>query len=60
MAEQEFIETGYICSVHGLQGEVRVKTATDFPELRFCQVERFKKMNNNAYAIIFYLNLFLL
>nr|GLL30268.1 uncharacterized protein LOC109173428 isoform X2 [Ipomoea trifida] len=38
--ESEFVETGYICSVHGLQGEVRVKTATDFPELRFCKPGR--------------------
>ncbi|XP_075481676.1 uncharacterized protein LOC142522282 [Primulina tabacum] len=30
-----FIETGYISGVHGLQGEVRVKPSTDFPDLRF-------------------------
>ncbi|KAL3616951.1 hypothetical protein CASFOL_039345 [Castilleja foliolosa] len=30
-----FIETGYIFGVHGLQGEVRVKPNTDFPDLRF-------------------------
>ncbi|KAL0363530.1 UNVERIFIED_CONTAM: Ribosome maturation factor RimM [Sesamum calycinum] len=30
-----FVETGYIYGVHGLQGEVRVKPSTDFPELRF-------------------------
>lgn len=40
MPEPGFVETGYICSVHGLQGEVRVKTATDFPELRFCKPGR--------------------
>lgn len=34
----EFVEIGYICSVHGLQGEVRVKPRTDFPELRFSKV----------------------
>lgn len=33
----EFVEIGYICSVHGLQGEVRVKPRTDFPDLRFSQ-----------------------
>ncbi|KAG9447502.1 hypothetical protein H6P81_013630 [Aristolochia fimbriata] len=33
--ESEFIEIGYICNVHGLQGELRVKPTTDFPELRF-------------------------
>ncbi|XP_047338045.1 uncharacterized protein LOC124941739 isoform X2 [Impatiens glandulifera] len=33
--ESEFIETGYISGVHGLQGEVRVKPKTDFHELRF-------------------------
>ncbi|KAL6546432.1 hypothetical protein OROMI_022153 [Orobanche minor] len=30
-----FVETGYICGVHGFQGEVRVKPSTDFPDLRF-------------------------
>ncbi|KZV15868.1 hypothetical protein F511_29328, partial [Dorcoceras hygrometricum] len=30
-----YVETGYISGVHGLQGEVRVKPSTDFPELRF-------------------------
>uniref|UniRef100_A0A7N1A3Z8 16S rRNA processing protein RimM n=4 Tax=Kalanchoe fedtschenkoi TaxID=63787 RepID=A0A7N1A3Z8_KALFE len=30
-----FVEIGYISSVHGLQGEVRVKSMTDFQELRF-------------------------
>lgn len=34
-----FIQTGYIYGVHGLQGEVRVKPSTDFPELRFSKVE---------------------
>ncbi|KAA8519569.1 hypothetical protein F0562_013807 [Nyssa sinensis] len=38
--ESEFIEIGYICSVHGLQGEVRVKSSTDFPELRFSKPGR--------------------
>ncbi|XP_068658394.1 uncharacterized protein [Aristolochia californica] len=33
--ESEFIEIGYICNVHGLQGELRVRPTTDFPELRF-------------------------
>ncbi|OVA02076.1 UTP--glucose-1-phosphate uridylyltransferase [Macleaya cordata] len=33
--ESEFIEIGYICNVHGLQGELRVKPTTDFAELRF-------------------------
>ncbi|CAA0832371.1 16S rRNA processing protein RimM family [Striga hermonthica] len=32
-----FVETGYIFGVHGLQGEVRVKPNTDFPELRFSE-----------------------
>ncbi|CAN4105742.1 unnamed protein product [Withania somnifera] len=35
-----FVETGYIYSVHGLQGEVRVKATTDFPELRFSEPGR--------------------
>ncbi|MQM09563.1 hypothetical protein Taro_042436 [Colocasia esculenta] len=36
----EFIEVGYISSVHGLKGEVRVKPRTDFPELRFAEPGR--------------------
>ncbi|KAH9627375.1 hypothetical protein KSS87_001214 [Heliosperma pusillum] len=32
--ELEFVEIGYISDVHGLQGEVRVKHNTDFPEMR--------------------------
>lgn len=35
--ESEFVEVGYISSVHGLQGEIRVKPNTDFPELRFAE-----------------------
>ncbi|KAF8408971.1 hypothetical protein HHK36_005041 [Tetracentron sinense] len=38
--ESEFIEIGYICNVHGLQGELRVKPSTDFPELRFAEPGR--------------------
>ncbi|GMP73955.1 hypothetical protein CsSME_00031523 [Camellia sinensis var. sinensis] len=38
--EPGFVEIGYICSVHGLQGEVRVKPNTDFPELRFSKPGR--------------------
>ncbi|XP_061362563.1 uncharacterized protein LOC133306282 [Gastrolobium bilobum] len=30
-----FVEIGYISSVHGLQGEIRVKSISDFPQLRF-------------------------
>lgn len=37
-AEPGFVEIGYISSVHGLEGEVRVKSSTDFPELRFSKV----------------------
>ncbi|BAT73560.1 hypothetical protein LR48_Vigan01g038000 [Vigna angularis] len=33
--ELGFVNIGYISSVHGIQGEIRVKPATDFPELRF-------------------------
>ena len=36
--ESRFVEIGYISSVHGLQGEVRVKSSTAFPELRFGEV----------------------
>ncbi|KAI3800701.1 hypothetical protein L1987_28795 [Smallanthus sonchifolius] len=35
--ESQFVEIGYISSVHGLQGEVRVKPNTDFPEMRFSE-----------------------
>ncbi|PIA41407.1 hypothetical protein AQUCO_02200075v1 [Aquilegia coerulea] len=35
--EPEFIEVGYISKLHGIQGELRVKPNTDFPELRFGQ-----------------------
>lgn len=38
--ESQFVEIGYISSVHGLQGEVRVKPNTDFPELRFSEPGR--------------------
>ena len=37
--DSQFVEIGYISSVHGLQGEVRVKPNTDFPELRFSEVQ---------------------
>lgn len=36
--ELGFVNIGYISSVHGIQGEIRVKPATDFPELRFATV----------------------
>lgn len=39
-SDSEFVEVGYISSVHGLQGEVRVKPSTDFPDLRFSKVEK--------------------
>ncbi|KAE8696444.1 mitochondrial import inner membrane translocase subunit TIM50-like [Hibiscus syriacus] len=35
-----FVEIGYISSVHGLQGELCIKSNTDFPELRFCKAGR--------------------
>ncbi|XP_076939991.1 uncharacterized protein LOC143608998 [Bidens hawaiensis] len=38
--DSQFVEIGYISSVHGLQGEVRVKPSTDFPELRFSEPGR--------------------
>ncbi|KAK9268194.1 hypothetical protein L1049_010637 [Liquidambar formosana] len=38
--ESEFIEIGYISGVHGLQGEIRIKHNTDFPELRFSKPGR--------------------
>ncbi|KAL8192239.1 hypothetical protein R6Q57_027906 [Mikania cordata] len=38
--ESQFVEIGYISSAHGLQGEVRVKPNTDFPEMRFSEPGR--------------------
>lgn len=35
-----FVNIGYISSVHGLQGEIRVKPNTDFPDLRFSKPGR--------------------
>ncbi|XP_074569417.1 LOW QUALITY PROTEIN: uncharacterized protein LOC141826060 [Curcuma longa] len=34
--ECEFVQVGYISSIHGIKGEVRVTPMTDFPEIRFC------------------------
>ncbi|XP_021764162.1 uncharacterized protein LOC110728807 isoform X1 [Chenopodium quinoa] len=31
----DFVEIGYVSNVHGLDGEIRVKHNTDFPDLRF-------------------------
>lgn len=39
-SESEFVEIGYLSSVHGLQGEIYVKPSTDFPELRFSKPGR--------------------
>lgn len=39
-SQLQFVEIGYISSVHGLQGEVRVKPNTDFPEMRFSEPGR--------------------
>ncbi|ERN02797.1 uncharacterized protein LOC18430919 isoform X1 [Amborella trichopoda] len=38
--DSDFIQIGYICNVHGLKGELRVKPTTDFPELRLAQPGR--------------------
>lgn len=34
----DFVEIGYVSDVHGLEGEIRVKHNTDFPDLRFATV----------------------
>ncbi|XP_061995634.1 uncharacterized protein LOC133713615 [Rosa rugosa] len=39
-AESGFGSVGYVANVHGLQGEIRVKPSTDFPELRFAEPGR--------------------
>lgn len=39
------VEIGYISSVHGLQGEICVKSSTDFPELRFSRVKHILTIN---------------
>lgn len=36
--EPGFVNIGYVSSVHGLHGEIRVKPSTDFPQLRFSTV----------------------
>lgn len=33
----DFVEVGYVSDVHGLEGEIRVKHNTDFPDLRFAK-----------------------
>ncbi|XP_062012831.1 uncharacterized protein LOC133729338 isoform X1 [Rosa rugosa] len=38
--ESGFVSVGYVANVHGLQGEIRVKPSTDFPELRFAEPGR--------------------
>ncbi|XP_050367495.1 uncharacterized protein LOC126785875 [Argentina anserina] len=38
--ESGFVSVGYVANVHGLQGEIRVKPTTDFPELRFAEPGR--------------------
>ena len=35
LEESDFVDIGYISDVHGLQGEIRVKHNTGFPNLRF-------------------------
>lgn len=35
LESEGFVDIGYISSIHGLQGEIRVKPTTDFPQLRF-------------------------
>ncbi|XP_062096873.1 uncharacterized protein LOC133802552 [Humulus lupulus] len=48
-----FVEVGYICNVHGLQGETRVKPSTDFPELRFSKPgRRWLKQQNSGREVI--------
>ncbi|KAK8957315.1 hypothetical protein KSP39_PZI001530 [Platanthera zijinensis] len=37
LSDLKFIDVGFISSVHGLKGELRVKPNTGFPELRFCK-----------------------
>ncbi|KAF4357423.1 hypothetical protein G4B88_009742 [Cannabis sativa] len=51
--ELGFVEVGYICNVHGLQGETRVKPSTDFPELRFSKPgRRWLKQQNSGREVI--------
>lgn len=37
--ELGFVDVGYVAGVHGVQGEIRVKPVTDFPQLRFSTVQ---------------------
>ncbi|KAI3938025.1 hypothetical protein MKW98_018581 [Papaver atlanticum] len=50
--ELKFIEIGYVCNVHGLQGELRVKPNTDFPELRFSEGKRWLKERISGKEVI--------
>ncbi|MCL7022326.1 hypothetical protein MKW94_023197 [Papaver nudicaule] len=50
--ELKFIEIGYVCNVHGLQGELRVKPTTDFAELRFSEGKRWLKERISGKEVI--------
>eukprot|EP00897_Mesotaenium_endlicherianum_P006451 jgi/Mesen1/5834/ME000297S05034 len=38
LSEENFLEVGRIVAAHGLRGEMKVRSQTDFPEARFLQV----------------------
>lgn len=46
----KFVEVGYISTTHGIRGELRVVSSTDFPELRF-----FKVLKQNRKRTIFFI-----
>ncbi|KAI3921861.1 hypothetical protein MKX01_005550 [Papaver californicum] len=50
--ELKLIEIGYVCNVHGLQGELRVKPNTDFAELRFSEGKRWLKERISGKEVI--------
>ncbi|CAI0452008.1 unnamed protein product, partial [Linum tenue] len=48
-----FVEVGYLSSVHGLHGEICVDPTTDFPELRFSKPgRRWLKQSVNGKEVI--------
>ncbi|CAL1400720.1 unnamed protein product [Linum trigynum] len=49
----DFVEVGYLSSVHGLHGEICVEPTTDFPELRFSEPgRRWLKQSVNGKEVI--------
>lgn len=50
--DSDFINVGYICAAHGLEGELRVKPSTDFPELRFSKVNALGLVKDDCFVLL--------